>query len=183
MCLRAISPSDKVQNEGEIRGSTPVSANDWGKNTAPVAVLIDFALYWASLILLRAMQLRVKLPCTIVVHFVDSFLGILVLVLVVKCMMCMKCMKCMKCPFAFDIRTRTRNRTNKNSNDTEASASGGYVRACNNRILRWAGHVARMPMSRAPRQLLTGWVLGIAFSTDWLSTDDLGQDVGERAQK
>ena len=27
-----------------------------------------------------------------------------------------------------------------------------------NRILRWAGHVARMPMSWAPRQLLTGWV-------------------------
>ena len=27
-----------------------------------------------------------------------------------------------------------------------------------NRILRWAGRVARMPMSRAPRQLLTGWV-------------------------
>jgi len=26
-----------------------------------------------------------------------------------------------------------------------------------NRILRWAGHV-RIPMSRAPRQLLTGWV-------------------------
>ena len=66
MCLRAISPSDKVQNEGEIRGSTPVSANDWGKNTAPVAVLIDFALYWASLIFLRAMQfdcIRLWLSC------------------------------------------------------------------------------------------------------------------------
>ena len=40
----------------------------------PLAVLIEFALYWASLILLRAMQLRVKLPSTIVVLFVDSFL-------------------------------------------------------------------------------------------------------------
>jgi hypothetical protein len=29
---------------------------------------------------------------------------------------------------------------------------------------------------------VTDW-LGIAFSTDWLSTDDLGQDVGERAQR
>ena len=28
-------PSDVVQNEAEIRGSTPVSASDWGKNTAP----------------------------------------------------------------------------------------------------------------------------------------------------
>jgi len=27
-----------------------------------------------------------------------------------------------------------------------------------NLILRWAGHVARMPMTRAPRQFLTGWV-------------------------
>jgi len=27
-----------------------------------------------------------------------------------------------------------------------------------NRILRWAGHVARLAMSRAPRQLLTSWV-------------------------
>ena len=27
-----------------------------------------------------------------------------------------------------------------------------------NRILRWAGHVARIPMTRALRLLLTGWV-------------------------
>ena len=67
-------PIDEVQNEAEIRGSTPVSANDWCKNTTPVAVLIEFALYWASLILLRAMQLRVELPCTIAVLFVNIFL-------------------------------------------------------------------------------------------------------------
>jgi len=29
---------------------------------------------------------------------------------------------------------------------------------------------------------VTDW-LGIAFSTDWLSTDDLEQDVGEHAQQ
>ena len=28
----------------------------------------------------------------------------------------------------------------------------------NCRLLRWAGHVARMPMTRTPRRLLTGWV-------------------------
>jgi hypothetical protein len=27
-----------------------------------------------------------------------------------------------------------------------------------NQILRWAAYVAQMPMTRAPRQLLTGWV-------------------------
>jgi len=45
-------PSDEVQNEAEVRGSPPVSANDWGKNTTAVAVLIKFALKfnWASLI-------------------------------------------------------------------------------------------------------------------------------------
>ena len=52
--------SDEVQDEAEVRGSTPVSANDWGKNTTLVAVLIEFALYLASLILLRAMQLKVE---------------------------------------------------------------------------------------------------------------------------
>jgi len=36
-------PSDEVQDETEVRGSTPVSANDWGKNTAAVTVLIKLA--------------------------------------------------------------------------------------------------------------------------------------------
>jgi len=55
----------------------PVSANDWGKNTTHVAKLIEFALYWASLILLRAMQLKFELLSAIVVLFVDSFLPFL----------------------------------------------------------------------------------------------------------
>ena len=36
-------------------------ANEWGKNTAAAAALIKFALYWASLVFLRAMQLEVEL--------------------------------------------------------------------------------------------------------------------------
>jgi len=47
------------------------------KNTTPVAVLIDFALYWASLIFLRAVQLEVELRSAIVVLFVDGFLPFL----------------------------------------------------------------------------------------------------------
>ena len=38
-------PSDEVQDEAEVRGNAPVSAHDWSKNTAAVAVFIDFALY------------------------------------------------------------------------------------------------------------------------------------------
>jgi hypothetical protein len=50
-------PSNEVQDETEDRGSTPVSANDWGNNTAVMAALIEFAPYWASLVLLHATQL------------------------------------------------------------------------------------------------------------------------------
>ena len=53
------------------------SANDWGKNPAAVAVLTKFALYWASLISLRAMQLEVELFSEIVVLLVDSSLPFL----------------------------------------------------------------------------------------------------------
>ena len=70
-------PSGKVQIVAEVRGSTPVLANDWGKNMAAVVVLIDFALYWASLVFLRATQLDIGLLRAIVVLFVDSFLPFL----------------------------------------------------------------------------------------------------------
>jgi hypothetical protein len=66
-------PRNEVQDEAEVKGSTPVSANDRGKNTAAVAVLIEFALYWASLVFLLAMQLEVKLLCAPVILFVGSF--------------------------------------------------------------------------------------------------------------
>jgi hypothetical protein len=38
------------------------------------------------------------------------------------------------------------------------SNTASHLRACSSdrRLLRWAGHVARMPMDRMPRKLLTG---------------------------
>jgi len=67
--VRVHFPSDEVQNEAVVRGSTPVSANNWGKNTAAMAILIQFAFNWASLIFLRAMQFEVGLLSAIVVPF------------------------------------------------------------------------------------------------------------------
>jgi hypothetical protein len=37
----------------------------------------------------------------------------------------------------------------------------------NNRVLRWAGHVARMPVTRAPQQLLTGCGSIPSASAEW----------------
>ncbi len=35
---------------------------------------------------------------------------------------------------------------------------GSFDSYYNRRLLRWAGHVARIPIDRRPRKLLTGWV-------------------------
>jgi hypothetical protein len=40
----------------------------------------------------------------------------------------------------------------------ESLGVGSFDSYFNRRLLRWAGHVARMPMDRMPRMLLIGWV-------------------------
>jgi len=42
-------PSDKVQGGTEIRGRTPVSANNRGKNTTAMTALIEFTCSWFDL--------------------------------------------------------------------------------------------------------------------------------------
>ena len=56
-------PTEKVKNEAEVRGITPVSANDWGKNTAAVAInLYLFAfLFWPLRACSKCMWQRVLL--------------------------------------------------------------------------------------------------------------------------
>ncbi len=40
----------------------------------------------------------------------------------------------------------------------ERLSVGSFDSDYNRRLLRWAERVARMPMDRMPRKLLTGWV-------------------------
>jgi hypothetical protein len=49
-----------------------------------------------------------------------------------------------------------------------------------NRVLRWAGHVARIPMNWAPRQLLTGW--GGALTANWVPRDEFRPRAQESAE-
>ena len=50
---------------------------------------------------------------------------------------------------------RHRITTNSLFAEFEIDPLGTYY---NRRLLRWAGNVSRMPMSREPRKLLTSWV-------------------------
>lgn len=46
------------------------------------------------------------------------------------------------------------------------------------RLLRWAGHIARMKYDRLPLMLLTSWVPN-ELALDWLSTNDVRSDHQE----
>ena len=70
-------PDNNIQYEAEVCGNTPEAADNWGKDSTNVAVLIDLTLNWTPVILMRAMQLRVELFRTVVGLFVHSFLPFL----------------------------------------------------------------------------------------------------------
>jgi hypothetical protein len=39
------------------------------------------------------------------------------------------------------------------------------------RLLRWTGHVARMPLTRAPRKVLTSWVDNLEVAHNWTGAE------------